>query len=237
MPNNNDFSAQQINSSEDGAPEYLSTEWSVTSTPPITLRQVNAQSMTETVWKTGVHLVNPITDDKMSTFPLPPEGWDAPILERDRPSHRRVSKANAGRRLFLWLIAMLAILGIFGAINWNRPMDKLRIIGLTATARPETLTCNQSTSVVAKIDTNGAPGSIRYLWVRSDGTDSGLLHQTVYRGQREVKIPLYWNFHGRGIHKIVATVEILSPAIYTASAPLTYRCMRASPVRETRSNE
>ena len=95
---------------------------------------------------------------------------------------------------------------------------------VTVRAEPAELGCDGTAEVVATARTNGAPGVIRYRWLRSDGTVSGELTQSVSARQQEARLVLRWTFNGRGTQRAGAVVDILSPTPHTASAGFTYRC-------------
>ncbi|MFK4600370.1 hypothetical protein [Streptomyces pristinaespiralis] len=78
--------------------------------------------------------------------------------------------------------------------------------------------------MVGLVRTDGRPGTLTYRWVRSDGTDSGLLRERVVRGQKQARLHLLWTFEGRGEYRAGAELRILSPSRHSAAARFTYRC-------------
>ncbi|MEV0181675.1 hypothetical protein AB0I54_20595 [Streptomyces sp. NPDC050625] len=180
-----------------------------------------------TVWNTGVYPLNPMAEDALPTLRLP--DGESPrhrttTVWRDGPPHH----TGRTRRRIGWLLGRVALVllmaAAIGVIVWQRNTPELAVTQVTVSARPTELRCDGSATVVAVVTTNGAAGSIRYRWVRSDGTDSGELRQTVRAGQEHVSLPMRWTFHGRGTDKARVVVDILTPTAHTASASFTYRC-------------
>lgn len=231
MKTNDDWPTQRPGdhhrgSHEEDAPEYLLTGWTPASANPSPPRRHDEQSAAVTVWNTGVYRVSPAAEDALPTLRLP-EG-ELPLdrtttVWRDGPPHHRGSRRSTGRLLRRTALVLLTVAAV-GVILWQRETPELAVTQVMVSARPTELRCDRSATVVAVVTTNGAAGSIRYRWVRSDGTDSGELRQTVGAGQREVRLSMYWTFHGRGTRKASAVVDILTPTAHTASTAFTYRC-------------
>ncbi|MFD7614980.1 hypothetical protein [Streptomyces sp. NPDC059828] len=179
------------------------------------------------MWTTGVYPVGPAPDQVLPTLPLPESGlppdrtttvWRDGSLKRPRRPQRRT------RRWLGWTALGLLLTAVAGVILWQRDTAELAITQVTVSARPTELGCDRAATVVAVITTNGAAGTIRYQWIRSDGTTSGELRQTVRDGQGEVTLPMHWTFHGKGTREARAVVGILTPTAHTASTSFTYRC-------------
>ncbi|MFI5477364.1 hypothetical protein ACIA6D_45435 [Streptomyces cacaoi] len=110
---------------------------------------------------------------------------------------------------------------------WHpRSSAELAVTRVAMTASPADLGCDGTAEVVAVFSTNGAPGTLRYRWLRSDGTDSGELRERVRAGQREVKLPMLWHFHGTGTHQAHAVIDLLGDQPRSAATAFTYRCRR-----------
>jgi hypothetical protein len=74
------------------------------------------------------------------------------------------------------------------------------------------------------VTTNGRPGKLSYRWIRSDGTTSDVLRETVTRGQKRARLHLLWTFQGKGHYQAQAELRILSPTHRTVATHLTYDC-------------
>ncbi|MER7755403.1 hypothetical protein [Kitasatospora sp. NPDC097643] len=101
----------------------------------------------------------------------------------------------------------------------------LALTGVAVTAEPATgPTCGGTAAITASVATNGRAGTIRYHWLRSDGTSSGELSQPVQSGEDHVRLVLRWTFDGQGSMTATATVEILAPQRLSALTTFTYTC-------------
>lgn len=214
-------------SPEEEAPEYLSTGWTPASATPSAARRQDESPTAVTVWNTGVFPTSRVADDPLSTLHLPKVEFahdrTTTVWRGGLPLHTERSQRRTGR-LLSWMALVLLMAAAVGVILWQRDEPGLAVTEVTVRARPTELQCDRSATVVAVVTTNGSAGSIRYRWVRSDGTDSGELRQIVRAGQGEVRLSMYWTFHGRGTQRARAVVDVLTPTAHTASASLTYRC-------------
>ncbi|MFC9324386.1 hypothetical protein [Kitasatospora sp. NPDC057015] len=136
-------------------------------------------------------------------------------VEPGRPVRRK------RRRGLLLLALLLALLALF-AWRWYAP--PLAVTGVTVATDPAGPPCGGAAVVTATARTNGHAGTVRYRWVRSDGSSSGELAQSVPAGTRQADLVLRWTFDGHGTMQATATVEILSPGQHTAAASFTYSC-------------
>ncbi|MEU2158319.1 hypothetical protein ABZ532_25470 [Streptomyces sp. NPDC019396] len=211
----------------DEVPEYLSTGWTSAFNAPSPHETYRSRATAATVWNTGVYPVGPAPDHVLPTLPLPeselpPDRTTA--VWRDGPIQRPRRPRRHTWRWPGWAALGLLLTAVAGVILWQRDTRELAITQVTVSAQPTELGCDRAATVVAVITTNGAAGTIRYQWIRSDGTTSGELRQTVRDGQGEVTLPMYWTFHGRGTREARAVVGVLTPTAHTASASFTYRC-------------
>ena len=130
-------------------------------------------------------------------------------------------RPRRGRRRLLLVALLLALLGLF-AWRWYTPA--LAVSAVTATTDPAGPSCGGAAVITATATTNGRAGTIRYRWLRSDGTSSGELTQSVPDGARQADLVLRWTFDGHGTLAATATVEILAPGERSAAAAFTYSC-------------
>jgi hypothetical protein len=100
----------------------------------------------------------------------------------------------------------------------------LKITGASVQVNPTVLSCGGKATVTATVTTDGRAGSFRYRWVRNDGTDSGMLTETVAAGTRQVQLPLIWTLSGPGSFDGKATLEIENHPAFTETAAFTYSC-------------
>ncbi|WP_189892512.1 hypothetical protein [Streptomyces xantholiticus] len=137
---------------------------------------------------------------------------------------RRRRKGARKRRWVLPVLLAAAVIAVFLVLGVLPEQAAAKVTEVTVRAEPTEVGCNGTAEVVATARTNGAPGMIRYRWLRSDGTVSGELTQSVSAHQTEARLVLRWTFNGRGTQRARAVVDILSPTPHTASAAFTYRC-------------
>lgn len=220
---------------EDGHPEYLSTGWSAPpeiSGPP---RASDDQATAVTSWPTRVYPAKmPSTPAEAVTEALPPvqekpPGSRTTMVWRGepmgppssrRPRHRASRRVSRGT-----MPALLAMVFAVALIVWHaRSSAELAVTRVTVTARPAELGCDGTADVVAVVSTNGAAGSLRYRWLRSDGTDSGEMRERVRAGRREVKLPMLWHFHGPGTHQAHTVIDLLGSRPRSATTTFTYHC-------------
>ncbi|MFI1953604.1 hypothetical protein ACH437_17445 [Streptomyces xinghaiensis] len=119
--------------------------------------------------------------------------------------------------------AGLILLCVVLFLAWDRSGPEFAVTGVTVRASGPG-GCGTTADVVARVRTNGQPGTIRYRWLRSDGTESGPLVERLVRGQREARLRLKWTFRGEGTVRAAAELRITSPGRRTESAAFTYRC-------------
>ncbi|MEU7551835.1 hypothetical protein AB0B01_05615 [Streptomyces sp. NPDC044571] len=128
------------------------------------------------------------------------------------------------RRYGLAAVVLLAVLAYLG---WQRygPSLGVRDVAVSVTD-PKGPACDATADVVALVRTNGRPGTLRYRWIRSDGTQSEELTERVPRGRKEARLHLLWTFHGTGTHDASAKLQVVSPGGRSAATQFTYRCAR-----------
>ncbi|GAA1910457.1 hypothetical protein GCM10009716_20390 [Streptomyces sodiiphilus] len=139
------------------------------------------------------------------------------------PARTRGHRFSSPRR---YLPAAVVLFAVAAFLLWQQRGPELSVTGVSVhtDAPAGTADCDSTTEVTAVVTTNGEPGSLRYRWLRNDGTDSGPMHQKLERGQREAELTLLWTFRGRGSYGAEATLEITSPGRHLAPARFTYAC-------------
>lgn len=130
----------------------------------------------------------------------------------------------AGRKLRRHVLPALVVAAVLAFLAWQRFGHSLEVTGVTVTARPTVLRCDNTADVVGLVTTDGRPGTLSYRWVRSDGTSSGVLHEVMVRGQTHARLHLRWTYQGRGHRTAQAELRILAPAARAATAHFTYDC-------------
>ena len=130
----------------------------------------------------------------------------------------------ARRRQRAWVLSMAFTAAIVAFVVWFLwPSGPLHVKTVSVQA-PAIVSCGRTADVVASVTTNGNPGTLLYRWDRGDGQRSGLLRQSLSRGQRKVDLHLSWKFTGPGTYPARATVDLLEPAAKSATVRFTYRC-------------
>ncbi|MGW6406991.1 hypothetical protein ACWF95_07465 [Streptomyces vinaceus] len=212
---------------EDG-PEYLMTGWTAEQPVPTPSAQRAPTYAADavTVWNTaavrgsdiGAALPTVHLPETAPEHGAPTSTWQDGTRDRRR---RRRRRGRAVRRTIL--AAALAVLVCAAGVRLLSHRD-LSVSALTVTTDRTEVRCGEAAGLVATAVTNGAAGEIRYRWIRSDGTDSGVLTRTVTSGPREVRLPLVWSFRGRGAQRAHAVVVVLSPTPRMATVSFTYAC-------------
>ncbi|WP_395297788.1 hypothetical protein ACF9IK_33300 [Kitasatospora hibisci] len=144
--------------------------------------------------------------------------WHGPPSAPPLPPRRR--------RGVRWLVpaVVLVVLLAFLLVRC-RSEPPLALGGVTVGAEPAGgPSCGGTAVITATVATDGHAGTIRYRWLRSDGTSSGELVQPVQSGERRADLVLRWTFDGRGTMQATATVDILAPRHLGAAASFTYAC-------------
>ncbi|MGP3953208.1 hypothetical protein [Streptomyces sp. 7N604] len=123
-----------------------------------------------------------------------------------------------------YTLAGAILIAVIGFLLWQRLGPGLAVESVAVRTGPKGPACDDTADVIGVVRTNGAPGTIEYRWVRSDGTISGTLRERLTQGQREARLHLLWTFRGRGSHEARAELRITSPGAHTASTRFTYNC-------------
>ena len=123
-----------------------------------------------------------------------------------------------------WLLPLLVLAVVIALLLWRQSGGRLSVSGVTAAAGTPSIGCDSTQTVTATLRTNGAAGTIVYRWVRSDGTVSDALRQTVGNGTKQVDVVLRWAFSGHGSMHALATIDVESPGTASAVASFAYNC-------------
>jgi len=132
--------------------------------------------------------------------------------------------AQVRRRWTRALPLLLAVLVVVGYLLWQRSGPPLAVVSATVSATPAALPCGGTEQLTATVRTNGRSGTLHYHWLRSDGTDSGPLTQSLPAGAHQVQLPLRWTVQGHGDFHGTATLDVTAPGSATASADFSYAC-------------
>ncbi|MFF4777307.1 hypothetical protein ACFY05_31070 [Microtetraspora fusca] len=129
-----------------------------------------------------------------------------------------------------WAGSVLLAILLAVVILWLRFQPAADVLAEKVDVRgpKKAIACDGTATLVGTVTTNGGAGSIRYVWLRSDGVRMPEREQNVLSGDTSVELPLRWEVTGSGRFKGVATLRVLSP---TASgkplqdkASFSYRC-------------
>ncbi|MCO6010122.1 hypothetical protein NE236_34660 [Actinoallomurus purpureus] len=135
---------------------------------------------------------------------------------------RSLTRRIAGGLLTLGLALLV------GLVVWwlLRGGPGVTVTGASVSAPSTPQPCDTTVRVVGTIRTNGGHGEITYRWRRSDGQVSGVLSESVRKGQRSVQVPLRWTVKGPGTLHATATLEIVTPKapIAMATGAFDYIC-------------
>jgi hypothetical protein len=118
----------------------------------------------------------------------------------------------------------LVFLCVLAFLAWQRLGPSVEVLDVSVTARPAKLNCGETAQILARVTTNGRPGTFTYRWFRSDGTSSDVLRERLPRGQRHATLSLLWTFKGKGHRPGRAELRVLTPSMHTAVTRLTYDC-------------
>jgi hypothetical protein len=129
------------------------------------------------------------------------------------------------RGWLFWVPVLLVFLALLGWwLDGLLAPPALKITGASVQVASPTLGCNSKATITATVTTDGQAGTFRYRWIRNDGTDSGLLTETVAVGTRQVQLPLIWTLSGPGTFDGKATLEIENHPALTGTATFSYSC-------------
>lgn len=183
----------------------------------------------------GPRGTEPATENLSTTTAIPSQSppADSPVLLRFGPgvpaqrparptdeSHASARRSSRGwGALNLVLTAALALV-----VAWLlRPSPPVEVRRVTVQA-PAVVGCQGTADVVGTLQTNGRSGSVKYRWIRNDGTVSGTLTAKPVSGDTSVGVHMRWSFTGAGTYAATATLEVLDPIAPGSSTSFTYRC-------------
>ncbi|MFH8384728.1 hypothetical protein ACH4E7_27945 [Kitasatospora sp. NPDC018058] len=128
------------------------------------------------------------------------------------------------RRIQRWLVPAAVLLAILALLFWRLHTPALAVTAADVTTDPAGPGCAGTAVITAAVETNGGSGTLRYRWLRSDGTTSAEIVQDLPAGAHHTDLVLRWTFEGHGSLQATATLEILSPAPRTAATSFAYHC-------------
>ncbi|MDJ0381221.1 hypothetical protein [Streptomyces sp. G-G2] len=153
-------------------------------------------------------------------------GVAAPFPVTAPPPAAVAARGRRGAGLRRYALALVVLAAVLAYLGWQRygPAVAVRDVRVSTDARGPG--CDSTADVVAVVRTNGNPGTIRYRWVRGDGSRSDVLSERVPRGEREARLHLLWTFRGTGDYPARAEIRIEEPGAHTAAVEFSYRCPR-----------
>jgi serine/threonine-protein kinase len=147
---------------------------------------------------------------------------------RDGTRPRRRLTLVAGGALVVVAIAAVAGVRLLLAPAAPAAEPPLAVTAITAAADPADGVghCPAATITVhATVMTNGAPGTVRYEWLRPDGTAAPAGSVALRRGDRSAAVDLPLAYSGRVPAQGVAALHVLSPAgVYSEPLRVSYDC-------------
>ncbi|MFE5766637.1 Ig-like domain-containing protein [Streptomyces sp. NPDC056492] len=173
----------------------------------------------------------PVGGSEAVTFPCLPAP-PAPLSETMRfgpgvspvppappaPSRRLPSRIGWA---VLGAVAAAVLSYLAGHPPWERTLSVARV---TLSPSASAVRCGETVRVTATVLTNGAPGTLRYRWRRSDGSSSGLLEERLSTGQRSAALETTWSISGPGGFSPEVTLEVSDPQPQAASVSFAYAC-------------
>ena len=134
-----------------------------------------------------------------------------------------------GRKLLRSLVGTLITAAIAVAVVlWllRGQGGDLEVTGIKVQVPQRTQGCDSTVEITGVLTTNGEAGRITYRWIRSDGHDSGVLHESVEKDKHDVTVHLSWLIKGPGARRFTATLELVEPASSAgkASSAFGYSC-------------
>ncbi|WP_063795074.1 hypothetical protein, partial [Kitasatospora sp. MBT66] len=148
--------------------------------------------------------------------PLAAAVWHGAAVPGAEPPRRR--------RVWRWLLPLVLLLAVLALLFWRFSTPALAVTGVGVTTDPAGPGCDSVAVIKAEVETNGGSGTLRYRWLRSDGTTSGEINQDIGSGAHRTELVLRWSFEGRGSLAATATLEILAPGSRTAAVSFPYHC-------------
>ncbi|MHB9863841.1 hypothetical protein [Streptomyces sp. YIM S03343] len=118
----------------------------------------------------------------------------------------------------------LVLACVIALLLWQRLGPPVGVREVAVTSRPTAVGCDGTADIVGLVTTNGRPGTLTYRWLRSDGTTSAVLRESLPRGKRHARLHLRWTFQGKGRYEARAELRILSPARHSESVRVPYDC-------------
>jgi hypothetical protein len=137
---------------------------------------------------------------------------------------RRRNRTSAWAGTLLFTIILAAV------ILWLRqtPDAAVAVSEVNVKAPKKALSCDGTANIIGRVTTNGGAGTIRYIWLRSDGQKLPEQEQRVISGTNSVELPLHWKVTGTGSFKGTATLRVLSPTTtgkpVQDKASFSYKC-------------
>jgi hypothetical protein len=132
---------------------------------------------------------------------------------------------SEGKRWILPLTVLIIVIAIVAYFLFGRSTNAVSLTGVSVRTSATTVGCSGQETLTGVVTTDGGGGDFTYQWLRSDGTKSEVLRQTVNSGTKVVDVTLVWNFDGIGKLHATAELDILGPGpARKASASFDYNC-------------
>ena len=142
--------------------------------------------------------------------------WRGEAAPPAEPERRRFRRG--------WLLPILVLIIVLAILAWLRLSTPIAVTGATARAQLASVTCGATETIIGNLETNGEPGTVTYVWKRSDGTESADLQQHFTKGMKQATVSLMWTFSGQGSLQATATLVVLSSGTASASTTFGYLC-------------
>jgi hypothetical protein len=154
-------------------------------------------------------------------------GVTAALASRTRtalPAAPALAPPRRHRRLRRHALPALVLACVVAYLLGQRLGPAVGVREVAVASRPAVVGCDGTADITGLVTTDGRPGTLAYRWLRSDGTASAVLRESLPRGERQARLRLRWTFRGEGRYQGRAELRLLSPARHTAAVRVTYDC-------------
>lgn len=130
-----------------------------------------------------------------------------------------------GQRWIAPITVLILVIAIVAYFLWGKAPSSMTVTGVSVRTSSATVACSGQETLTGVIATDGGAGVLTFQWVRSDGTKSAVLDQTVNAGEKLTDVTLLWTFDGTGSLHATAVLNVLGPgAPHSASVSFIYSC-------------
>jgi hypothetical protein len=150
--------------------------------------------------------------------------WPVPVRTRSRAPRSTRQKAILG---IASAVSVVIIAGVLvGVIQHLGGSGTVAATGARVTASPRVAGCGTAVHIAGVVFTNGAAGTIDYVWIRNGQRVGGVQHAAAARDQTSLSLPDFtYGLSGSGTVRVQVALQVVGP---TRLAPVpdefTYSC-------------